>query len=66
MGSVEAPHAVRGAKMNPIWTQMIYEAVKDAMKVCPHCKRADAYALKRPGQFYKCKHCGHRFKERGR
>jgi transposase-like protein len=52
--------------MNPIWTQMIYEAVRDAMKVCPHCKRADSYAQKRPGQFYKCKHCGHRFKEKGK
>jgi transposase-like protein len=52
--------------MNPIWTQMIYEAARDVMKVCPHCKKADAYAKKRTGQFYKCKHCGHRFKEKGR
>jgi transposase-like protein len=52
--------------MNPIWTQMIYESVRDVMKICPHCKKADAYSQKRLGQFYKCKQCGHRFKEKGR
>jgi hypothetical protein len=51
--------------MNPIWTQMIYKAVKDAMKVCTNCKKAAAYPQKRPGQYYKCRFCGHRFKEKG-
>ena len=52
--------------MNPIWTHLVYDAARRAMRVCTHCKRAAEYALKRPGQFYKCKHCGHRFKEKGK
>jgi transposase-like protein len=36
------------------------------MKVCPHCKKTDSYVKKRRGQFYKCKNCGHRFKEKGK
>lgn len=52
--------------MNPIWTQMINKSVIAAMKVCTNCKRADSYVPKRPGQFYKCKNCGHRFKEKGK
>jgi hypothetical protein len=50
--------------MNPIWTHLIYDATKRAMRVCTHCRKAADYALKRPGQFYKCKHCGHRFQEK--
>jgi DNA-directed RNA polymerase subunit RPC12/RpoP len=53
-------------KVNPIWTQMIYNSVKDAMKICTHCKRASVYQLKRPGQYYKCRYCGHKFKEKGK
>ena len=52
--------------MNPIWQQMIYKAVKDVMKVCTHCKKAAAYRPKEKGQFYKCKFCGHKFKEKGK
>ena len=52
--------------MNPIWTHFVYDAARRGMRVCTHCKRAAEYALKRPGQFYKCKHCGHRFKEKGK
>ena len=52
--------------MNPIWTQMIYNSVKDTMKICTHCKKASVYQLKRPGQYYKCRYCGHRFKEKGK
>lgn len=50
---------------NPIWTQIIYRTVKNAMKKCPHCGKAAAYPQKRRGQFYTCKRCGHRFKEKG-
>jgi DNA-directed RNA polymerase subunit M/transcription elongation factor TFIIS len=52
--------------MNPIWTQMIYRAVRNVTKVCTHCKRAAVYAQKPVGKFYKCTHCGHRFKEKGK
>lgn len=52
--------------MNPIWHQMIYKAVKDVMRVCTNCKKAAAYPQKKAGQFYKCKFCGHRFKEKER
>ena len=51
--------------MNPIWTQMIYNAVKYVMRVCPHCKKGATYTKKPAGKFNKCKHCGHRFKEKG-
>ena len=51
--------------VNPIWTQIIFNAVKDVMKVCTHCKKVSAYQQKRVGQFYKCPYCGHKFKERG-
>jgi DNA-directed RNA polymerase subunit M/transcription elongation factor TFIIS len=51
--------------MNPIWQKVIYDAVKNAIRVCPHCKKSAAYALKPAGRFYKCKHCGHKFKEKG-
>lgn len=45
---------------------MAFKAVKEMMKVCTHCKKAAAYVKKQPGQFYKCKYCGHKFKEKGR
>ena len=54
-----------GEKVNPIWTKMIVDAVERATKTCTHCKRVATYPKKRPGQFYTCKHCGHRFKEKG-
>jgi hypothetical protein len=44
--------------MNPIWTQMIYNAAKDAMKKCQRCSKVAAYPQKGPGQFYECKRCG--------
>ena len=52
--------------VNPIFTKMIVDAVENSTKTCPHCKRVATYARKQPGQFYTCKHCGHRFKEKGR
>ena len=55
----------RRLKMNPIWTKMIVDVVGNSMKKCPHCKKVAAYVRKRPGQFHTCKHCGHRFKEKG-
>jgi len=51
--------------MNPIWTQVAYNTIKNAMKRCPHCKKNGAYPQKKAGQFYTCKHCHHRFKEKG-
>lgn len=45
---------------------MIYEAAREVMRVCSHCKKAAGYQAKRPGQYYKCRHCGHRFKEKGK
>jgi hypothetical protein len=56
----------REEDMNPIWQHMIFKAVKEVMRVCTHCKRAAAYPQKKAGQFYKCKFCGHRFKEKER
>jgi hypothetical protein len=44
---------------------MIQKAVIAAMKLCPHCKKTGSYRRKPVGQFYKCKHCRHRFKEKG-
>jgi DNA-directed RNA polymerase subunit M/transcription elongation factor TFIIS len=52
-------------KVNPIWTKVIVDAVRNTMKKCPHCKKKAAYAQKQPGHFYTCKACGHRFKEKG-
>jgi hypothetical protein len=51
--------------MNPIWTQIIVGAVKSVTKNCTHCKKTATYPAKPIGQFYTCKHCGHRFKEKG-
>ena len=51
--------------MNPIWTHMIDKAVKEVTKACNSCGKTATYARKQPGQFYTCKHCGHRFKEKG-
>ena len=51
--------------MNPIWTQQMLNAVRYAIRQCPQCKKATAYPQKRVGQFHKCRHCGHRFKEKG-
>jgi len=52
--------------MNPQWTQIIHATVTRLSKKCPHCNRVAVYAQKRPGQFYTCKKCGHRFKEKGK
>ena len=45
---------------------MIYNSVKEALKVCTHCKKVSAYQPKRVGQYYKCHHCGHKFREKGK
>lgn len=50
--------------MNPIWTKAIVDAVKNSLKKCPHCKKVSAFSRKKAGQFYTCKNCGHRFKEK--
>jgi ribosomal protein L37AE/L43A len=51
--------------MNPQWIQTISNTIHEALRRCPHCQRSAAYAQKRSGQFHTCKHCGHRFKEKG-
>ena len=55
--------------MNPIWTKVIVDTVANVMKKCPRCKKRAAYphrqADKQAGHFYTCKHCGHRFKQKG-
>ncbi len=51
--------------MNPLWSKMIFDAVKEVMKVCSHCKKASAYEGKKQGQYYRCRYCGHKFKEKG-
>jgi transposase-like protein len=50
---------------NPIWASVAAATAQKLSKRCPHCDRAALYPQKRPGQFYTCKQCGHRFKERG-
>ena len=51
--------------MNPIWTKMIVDSVRNSLrKKCPHYKKVAAYPRKQPGQFYNCKNCGHRFKQK--
>jgi hypothetical protein len=52
--------------MNPHWTQIIFGAVNEVMKICPHCKKVSSYSMKRVGQYYKCHYCGHKFKEKGK
>jgi len=53
--------------MTPILTKAIVDGVARAMrKKCPHCKKSATYPRKRAGQFYQCKQCGHRFKEKGK
>jgi tRNA(Ile2) C34 agmatinyltransferase TiaS len=50
--------------MNPHWMQIIYQATKKASKRCTHCGKVAVYGKKSKGQFYTCKKCGHRFKEK--
>jgi transposase-like protein len=52
--------------MNPYNVAVAINTIKEAMKQCPHCGRSNVYEKKKPGQFYQCKNCLHRFKERGR
>jgi rubredoxin len=49
--------------INPHWLQFIYATVK-ATRRCPHCDRRGVYLTKKPGQFYVCKFCHHRFQEK--
>jgi DNA-directed RNA polymerase subunit RPC12/RpoP len=49
---------------NPIWVSLAMTTVSKLSKKCTHCGKTGTYAAKRPGQFYTCKYCGHRFKER--
>ena len=49
--------------MNPIWTQIILDAIKKAVKKCPHCGKT-GYPEKQVGEFYKCANCGNQFKEK--
>lgn len=58
--------AGRETIVNPIWTKVIIDTVGRSTRKCPHCKKVAAYPRKRPGQFHKCKLCGHRFKEKGK
>ena len=51
-------------EVNPLWTKVIVDTVNSSMKTCPQCKKVAAYPRKRAGQVYKCKRCGHRFKEK--
>lgn len=50
---------------NPLWVASIAATLKKLSKKCPHCGRRASYPRKEQGQFYTCKHCGHRFKEYG-
>ena len=50
--------------MNPHWTQIIFQTTKKASRKCAHCGKTAVYPQKKKGQFYVCKKCGHRFKER--
>ena len=50
--------------MTPIWTNLIFDAARRVMRICSYCKKASEYDQKRPGQFYKCHLCGHRFQEK--
>jgi ribosomal protein L37AE/L43A len=52
--------------MNPMWTQVIHDTIERLTKKCPHCKRAATYPKKEVGRFYTCKHCKHRFREKGK
>ena len=52
--------------MNPLWTQVVHDTIKRLSKKCPHCGKTATYLKKRTGQFYLCKSCGHKFKEKGK
>jgi hypothetical protein len=52
--------------VNPQWMQIVFGAVQEVMKICPHGKKVSAYGEKRAGQFYKRHYCGHKFKEKGK
>jgi hypothetical protein len=67
VATIRAAHRKGKSKrkfVNPIWTHLIYDAARQVRRCCAHCGKADKYAQKRPGQFYKCKHCGRRFQEK--
>ena len=49
---------------NPIWTSVIAATIQKLSKKCTHCGRSAAYPKKEAGQYYTCKHCSHRFKEK--
>jgi transposase-like protein len=50
--------------MNPIWITSIIASFKRVKRKCPLCGRTDVYFQKKVGQFYACKHCGEKFKEK--
>ncbi|NOT63070.1 MAG: hypothetical protein HOP19_22915 [Acidobacteria bacterium] len=50
--------------VNPIWVATINASLQKLTKTCPHCHRRGVYPKKSAGQFYTCKHCGHKFKEK--
>lgn len=52
--------------MNPQWTQLIYRMMKESARKCPRCGKEAVYPPKRPGQYHLCKHCQHRFQEKGK
>jgi hypothetical protein len=58
--------SAREVSVNPQWMQIVFGAVQEVMKICPHGKKVSAYGEKRAGQFYKRHYCGHKFKEKGK
>jgi transposase-like protein len=49
---------------NPIWTSVIASTIQKLSKKCTHCGKSATYPKKQAGQYYTCKHCGHRFREK--
>jgi hypothetical protein len=50
---------------NPLWVSIVSATAHKLTKKCPHCSRQGVYPAKQAGQFYLCKFCGHKFKEKG-
>ena len=50
--------------VNPLWIAMVSASMQKLTKICPHCRKRGVYPKKAAGQFYTCKHCHHRFKEK--
>jgi hypothetical protein len=64
-GVILPENSRRNYMPNPLWVSIVAATAQQLTKKCPHCGKQGVYPAKQAGQFYTCKFCGHRFKEKG-